>query len=229
MAGILLEEAIMSIKSPIILAVSLLLSLYLLPGAAETIKEITLLALAKEKAILRIDGKRHVMQIGDKTDRGLTLVKVGPSSAVIDINGVEETIPMGMVTTPFTKGEGQAESITLWAGPTGFFHAEGGINGHAVKFLVDTGANTVAINSHLAKKIGLDLSKGYPAVAQTASGVARMVKLKLDTVSIGPITLHNVDAGVILGPYPTEPLLGASFLGGLNMVREGSRLELIKR
>ncbi|MFC1665448.1 TIGR02281 family clan AA aspartic protease [Pseudomonadota bacterium] len=209
--------------------ISLLLSLYLLPSTADTIKEITLLALGKEKAIFRVDGKRHVMKIGDKTERGLTLVKVDSTSAIIDIDGVEETIKMGMVTNPYTKGEDQPESVTLWAGPSGFFHAEGGINGHAVKFLVDTGANTVAINSHLAEKIGLDLSKGYPAVAQTASGVARMVKMKLNTVSIGPITLHNVDAGIIMGRYPTEPLLGASFLGGLNMVREGSRLELIKR
>lgn len=219
----------MSRKLLTVIILNLLLSLNLLPGAADVIKEITVLALAKEKAILRIDGKRHVLKVGDKTEQGLTLVKVDSSSAVIDIDGVEETIKMGMVTTPYTKGEGQPESITLWAEPSGFFHAEGAINGHSVKFLVDTGANTVAINSNLAKQIGLDLSKGYPAVAQTASGVARMVRIKLNTVSIGPITLHNIDAGVIMGRYPTEPLLGASFLGSLNMVRDGPRLELFKR
>lgn len=204
-------------------------ALHLLPVTAEMIQEVTVLALTKDKAILRIDGKRRVLKVGDRTERGLSLVKVDSASATIEIDGVEETIRMGMVTTPYTKGEGTPESVTLWAGPSGFFHAEGTINGHSVKFLVDTGANTVAISSNLAKQIGIDLSKGYPAVARTASGVARMVQVKLNTVSIGPITLHNVDAGVIIGNYPTEPLLGASFLGGLNMVREGQRLELIKR
>lgn len=212
-----------------VIIVNLLLSLYLLPGGADVIKEITVLALGKDKAILRIDGKRHVLKIGDKTEQGLTLLKVNSGGAVVDIDGVEETIKMGMVTTPYTNGEDQPESVTLWASASGFFHAEGAINGHPVKFLVDTGANTVAISSFMAKQIGLDYSKGSPAVAQTASGVARMVKLKLNTVSIGPIILHNIDAGVIMGRYPAEPLLGASFLGGLNMVRDGPRMDLTKR
>ena len=48
-------------------------------------------------------------------------------------------------------------------------------------------------------------------------------------VDLGPITLYNVDATVVDGAYPREALLGMSFLGRLDMKREGEQLELSQR
>ena len=56
-----------------------------------------------------------------------------------------------------------------------------------------------------------------------------MYGVKLAKVQVGEITMHNVDAGIIEGNFPTETLLGMSFLGQLDMKREGEKLELRQR
>ena len=66
-------------------------------------------------------------------------------------------------------------------------------------------------------------------MSQTASGLVRTYNVTLGKVQIGEITLHNVDAGIIEGNFPTDPLLGMSFLGQLDMKREGEKLELKQR
>jgi aspartyl protease family protein len=121
------------------------------------------------------------------------------------------------------------ESVTLFADNNGFFHAEGSINGAAVTFLVDTGANTIAINSATARRAGIDYTKGQAGTARTASGYARMYSIKLDTVKVGAIVMRNVVAGVIDGPQPEVPLLGMSFLSAMDMKREGNKMELTRR
>ncbi len=45
-------------------------------------------------------------------------------------------------------------------------------------------------------------------------------------VSVGSITLRNIDAGVLMGNFPVEPLSGASFLNRLDMRRDGRKMEL---
>lgn len=119
--------------------------------------------------------------------------------------------------------------ISLWADPSGFFYVPGLINGYPVRFLVDTGATTVALSSELAERIGIEYTKGRRGIASTASGVIPVYEFDLKSVTVGGIELSNVSAGVILGEHPTVPLLGMSFLGQLDMVREGNRLDLKRR
>jgi aspartyl protease family protein len=57
----------------------------------------------------------------------------------------------------------------------------------------------------------------------------RTYMLRLNTVKIGEIVLHDIEAGVIDGPQPDVPLLGMSFLGRLEMKRDGNRMDLIKK
>lgn len=196
----------------------------LLAGAAH---KIALLALFKDKAILQIDGARRVLASGETSPEGVTLVKANTEEATIEIAGRREVLELGVVHGSFTSSE--QPSVTLWADPNGFFHAEGSINSVAVRFLVDTGANTIALNSATAQRIGIDYKKGQPGVATTASGYTRVYGVTLNTVKIGGIVLHNVAAGVIEGPQPAVPLLGMSFLGSLEMRRDGQRMDLTKR
>lgn len=205
----------------------ILLSL-LLPTAARA-ADISLFALFKDKAILHIDGSRRVLATGTESPEGVKLVSTDTlaEEAVVEMNGKRETLRLGVVVSAFQTVT--RESVTLYADSSGFFHAEGSINGTAVTFLVDTGANTVAINSATAKRAGIDFTKGRPGTARTASGYARMYGLKLDTVKIGDIVLRNVDAGVIDGPQPEVPLLGMSFLSALEMKRDGNKMELTRR
>lgn len=200
----------------------------LLPGVSMA-ADISLFALFKDKAILHIDGTRRVLTTGAESPEGVKLVSTDTQAeeAVVERNGKRETLRLGVVVSAFQTVT--RESVTLYADSNGFFHAEGSINGVAMTFLVDTGANTVALNSATAKRARIDYTKGRPGTARTASGYARMYGLKLDTVKIGAIVLRNVDAGVIDGPQPEVPLLGMSFLSALEMKREGNKMELTQR
>lgn len=202
----------------------------LFAGAAPAVDDISLQALFKDKGIFVIDGVRHVLSVGDTSKEGVRLIATDTAAeeAQVEIDGKRETIQLGIVMSGFTPAE--RASVTLWAGAGGHFHADGTINGLPVRFLIDTGATTIALSGDEATQLGIDYRKrGHPGYANTASGVVRAYSLKLDKVQLGPILLYNVDAGVIEGSYPREALLGMSFLGRLDTKREGNRMELTQR
>ncbi len=206
--------------------------LFVLPTVLPAIAgaaDISLFALFKDKAILQVEGARRVLTIGAQSPEGVKLVSTDTlaEEAVVELNGKRETLRLGMVVSSFQSAA--RESVMLFADANGFFHAEGSINGASVTFLVDTGANTIAINSATAKRAGIDYTKGRAGTARTASGYTRMYSVKLDTVKVGEIVLRNVEAGVIDGPQPETPLLGMSFLNALEMRREGNQMELTRR
>jgi aspartyl protease family protein len=211
-----------------LLACPLFLLLTVLPAVAGA-EDITLFALFKDKAILQVDGTRRVLATGAESPEGVKLVSTDTQAeeAVVELKGKRETLRLGVVVSAFRSAA--RESVTLFADTNGFFHAEGSINGASVTFLVDTGANTIAMNSATAKRAGINYTKGRPGSARTASGYARIYGIKLDTVKVGEIVLRNVEAGVIDGPQPETPLLGMSFLSALEMKREGNKMELTRR
>jgi aspartyl protease family protein len=209
----------------ILLALSLLGAAH---GAAAASK-LSLQALFKDKAIIVIDGARRVLKTGDISPEGVKLVETDTraETATVAIDGRTQVLNLGAVLSASTGGRSQ---VTLYAGQGGHFFADGFVNDVPVKFLVDTGATSIAMSSQHATRFGIDYKRnGKQSVAATASGLVRTYNVTLGKVQIGEITLHNVDAGVIEGNYPREPLLGMSFLGQLDMKREGEKLELKQR
>lgn len=199
------------------------------------VETLTVLALFEDQVLLHVDGHNRIIAVGETSPEGIRLVRADSEQAVVVINNQEEILELGMVTNyPGASGDvspswNGPESLTLWAEDDGFFYAPGQINGIPVRFLVDTGANTIAINRSLADRIGVNYRQGQRGVATTASGMTPMYLVKLDRVSIGGITLDGVEAGVLMGTQPDIPLLGMSFLGHLDMVRSGEKLELKRR
>ena len=63
-------------------------------------------------------------------------------------------------------------AATLYADRDGHFISEGTINGISVRFVVDTGATAVAMNSREAGHLGLNYRTGTRARASTA-GISR--------------------------------------------------------
>jgi len=205
------------------------------PATVVAVDTLTVLALFKDKVLLHVDGERRMLEAGETSPEGIRLISADSDGAVAVIDGRRETLELGMVTSfpgasddvsPTWDGP---ETLTLWAEDDGFFYARGSINGSRVRFLVDTGANTIALSRPLAERIGIPYREGRQGVAKTASGVTPMYLVTLKEVSIGGITLRDVQAGVLLGSQPDVPLLGMSFLGELDMVRSGNRLELKRR
>jgi aspartyl protease family protein len=195
-------------------------------GAAN---KLALQALFKDKAILVIDGARRVLKTGDTSPEGVKLVETDTraETATVAFDGKTQVLRLGMVVAASAGGKGQ---ITLYAGGGAHFYADGFINDAPVKFMVDTGATIIAINSVVAGRAGIDYKRtGKPEIVSTASGMARSYAVKISRVQVGEITLHNVDGTVIEGNFPQQPLLGMSFLGQLDMKREGDKLELRQR
>lgn len=97
-----------------------------------------------------------------------------------------------------------------------------------MNFMVDTGATLVSLGRSDALKAGIDFTKGDPGISQTANGPVRVWRVRLDTVRVGDVTLHNVEGTVNSGDLPFV-LLGASFLNRMEMRRDGATLMLRQR
>lgn len=196
-------------------------------SAAETI---SLQALFKDKAIIVVNGARHVLNSGEQGPDGIKLLATytQEEKAEVEIGGKREVLKLGMVSTGFApKGK---SSVILYPGTNGHYFTEGLVNGVPVRFMVDTGATIIGINSVTAERIGIDYRKmGRPGYVNTAGGIIPTFYVKLNSVKVGEITMYNVDATVVEGSSPREALLGMSFLGNLNMTRDSEKMELSER
>jgi aspartyl protease family protein len=212
------------------LATMLFSGLLLVANDAVAVENISLQALFKDKAIILVDGARRVLKSGDESPEGVRLLTTDTreEQAEIEIGGRREVLKLGVVTAGFaSQGKG---NVTLYPDRSGHFFVDGTINGASVRFLVDTGATTIAMNGNTASRIGLDYRRlGRAGIASTAAGNVRTYNLKLDSVQVGDITLRNVPAGVIEGSHPTEVLLGMSFLGQLDLKQDNEKMELRER
>ena len=209
------------------LRVGLLISLCLMGGLLQA-ADIVVLGLFRDMAILRVDGMQHKLRTGETSPEGIKLISANSEEAVLEINGRQETYKLGShVSLSFTA---PVKSGALIRPVNGMYKVSGFINRQPVDFLVDTGASSIAMNSNQARKLGINYRyEGEEGYSSTASGYAKIYKLKLDSVQVGDIVVRNVEAAVLEGNFPTETLLGMSFLNHVNMKRDGQLLMLEKK
>lgn len=101
----------------------------------------------------------------------------------------------------------------------GHYHADADVNGRSVPVLVDTGATVVALTYDDAAAAGIFVRPGdFTAVSQTANGIARFAPVTIDRLSIGGITVRDVQAAVAERGKLGVTLLGMAFLSKLNRV-----------
>lgn len=101
--------------------------------------------------------------------------------------------------------------------PDGHFRVEGEINGHAVQFLVDTGASTVAVSEAFAQRTGLQ--GGQPTTFITANGPRPGRVLRGVPVLAGTMSAMRVDVGTgLFAQNDGEALLGQSFLSQFDVI-----------
>lgn len=208
----------------------LLLTCTLAVSAALGVEKVAVLGLFKDKAIVNIDGKQRVLAVGKTSPEGVTLISADSAGAVLEIDGRQATYKLGSHIASTFKPAPEKAAVRIWPDGGGMYLSTGSINGYPVKFLVDTGATYIAMNSREARRMGIDyLVDGRRGMSSTASGVVTTYYVTLDRVRVGDITLSDVQAAVIDGAFPTEVLLGNSFLNRLDMRREGRALELRKK
>jgi aspartyl protease family protein len=80
-----------------------------------------------------------------------------------------------------------------------------------------------------ARRLGIDYEKGQRGSSATAGGIVPSYRVKLESVTVGGITLMGVEASVSESPGMDFLLLGNSFLSRTEMRREGTTLTLTKR
>lgn len=203
--------------------------LLLLPASALAETQVSVAGLFNGKAMLVVNGgKPRTYSAGQVTPEGVKLVSADSSKAVVEVEGKRRELAMGQGISIAGSGGG-AQMATLYANKEGHFFGDGSINGAPVKFLVDTGATSIALSSDEARRIGLVYINGNSGLAQTASGSVKAYQVTLNSLKIGGITMYQVDAVVLEGSSPPFVLLGMTALNRMDMQRNGIALTLTKK
>lgn len=189
--------------------------------------DVVVTGLFKDKAMVSIDGGKTRVLSSGQTWQKVKLISADSNAATFDIDGKRQKLAMGQsISTDFSGGEKPTLKLTADGG--GHFSTIGSINGYPIRFLVDTGATSIAISSSEASRMGLNYKDGERGMASTANGVVPVYKVVLNNVKIGGISLNLVEASVIEGAGLQVALLGMSFLSRLEMRREGTVMTLVK-
>jgi aspartyl protease family protein len=155
----------------------------------------------RSAAILSIDsGPPKTVKVGQRAG-AVTLISVEQDRAIIEVDGKRRVLQRGQGYSG--GGASGAQSVTLSAGAGGHFMADGQVNGGAIRFVVDTGATSVAIPASDAARLGIDFRKGRRVMIQTAAGPTSAYAVKFDSVRVGAIDLTNVDGMVVEQAYRT--------------------------
>ena len=198
-------------------------------NVAHAAPDVRVVGLFSGRAVVLIDGRQHVLRVGQSGPEGVRLLAADSESALLEIDGREiEARLDGRVTA--RKRTAEVQEVQVWRNSAGMYTTVGSINGLTVAFLVDTGASKVALNADEARRLGIDFRvSGTPTAVGTASGVARAWAVTLNSVKVGSLELHNVDAVVLEGSAPQHTLLGMTYLGRLEIDNDGRLMTLRKK
>jgi aspartyl protease family protein len=205
--------------------IALLLSLAC--GAACAAEVALIGTIGDKAAVLAVDGgDPKTVKVGQKWN-GITVISVEKERATVEFDGRKRVLQQGQHYRSAALSSERAQ-VVLAAGPGGHFIGEGAVNGTPVRFLVDTGATSIALPASDAQRMGIDYRKGQRGWSNTANGMAAVYRVSLDTVRLGDIELRSVEAVVFESGLDTA-LLGMSFLNRVEMRREGSTMTLTRR
>ena len=190
--------------------------------------QVNIVGLFSNKAVVIINGgKPKTLSIGQVSE-GVKLLAADSKTATLQIEGKNKTLGMGQAAS-VGGASVAASSVTLYADTQGHFISDCQINGVTLKFLVDTGATTVALNSGDAKFANIDYKRGIPVQVSTANGVVTAYRVTIANLKIGAVTLSQVEGSVLEGGSPSVVLLGMSALNRLDMKRQDIALTLTKK
>jgi len=166
-------------------------------------------------ALLVIDGQQKLLKQGHSY-AGVTLISANSREAVVEFDGGRHHLGVSKrISSRYSKA--QKNEVRLAQGHGGHYVTPGRINNRPVTMLVDTGATAVAMSLPQAKALGLDYRNGDKTKVSTANGLANAYRVILPSVTVGTVTVNNVEALVNMSDYPTMILLGNSYLGRVAM------------
>jgi aspartyl protease family protein len=195
-----------------------------LPASAT---DVGVVGLFPGKAVLVIDGgDPRTVAVGASAS-GVKVIAVDQGTATVEIGGKRQRLAIGQHAHSGGDGGG-AQSTSLTADGRGHFITTGTVNGATVRFMVDTGATSVALGAADARRANVNLANARPVMVQTANGMTQGWVVTLGNVRLGDITLNEVEGIVHQHDMPFV-LLGMSFLNRMEMKRDGQTMTLRKR
>lgn len=198
------------------------------PILADT--QVNVVGLFNGKAVLMINnGRPKTLSVGQSSDEGVKLISADSTKAVLEIEGKRRELGMGQAASVTGATGSSPGSVTLYADSAGHHTTEGQINGVTLKFLVDTGATSIVMNSGDAKYAGIDYKNGERMQIQTANGIVIGYRVVINTLKLSSVVLNQVETIVLEGGSPPVVLLGMSALNRMEMKNEGIALTLTKK
>src|SRR5262245_2000909 len=116
-------------------------------------------------AVVAIDGGNPITIKSGQTRSAITIVSIERARPTIQFQGRTRTLALGQHhrNPSSVPAATSAQSVTLAADTRGHFITEGTVNGQPVRFVVDTGATSIALPAADAIRLGIDYRKGIPA------------------------------------------------------------------
>ena len=192
--------------------------------------QVNVVGLFSGKAVLMINGGTPQTLSAGQTKNGVKLIAADSQKATLVIEGKTQVLSMGQAASVAGSGASTNNApVSLYADSRGHFSGNLSINGASLKYIVDTGASTVALNSGDAKFANIDYLKGQQVPVSTANGIVMAYLVTINTLKIGTIVLNNVEATVNEGGSPPYVLLGMTALNRMDMKRENTIMTLSKK
>jgi aspartyl protease family protein len=108
----------------------------------------------------------------------------------------------------------QGQEVRIPMAIDGHFWVDAQINGHDVKFLVDSGATMTTIGSKTAARTGVANSGARDQLVRTGAGVIKVSSARADSLDIGPI--QRSDMALHITDDDELNVLGMNFLSSLS-------------
>ena len=143
---------------------------------------------------------------------------VGGTYYLANNTDAKETVMESEVIEPRKEAALSKGSVVSIPRTNGQFFAQGRVNSGSVRFLIDTGASTIALTPEDARKAGVDLRRlEFTVPVDTANGRTMAANVMLRDVRIGGVRVNNV-RGLFIAEGLQISLLGMTFLGELQKV-----------
>jgi aspartyl protease family protein len=108
-----------------------------------------------------------------------------------------------------------AREIRIRASEDGHFYVNGRINGHELRFLVDSGATVTTLSRAAAREAGVQPEGSFGTIVNTANGSTLFDRGTADRLEIGPIT-RSAFAVMIARNDGELNVVGMNFLSTLS-------------